>query len=54
MDSVAELGAEYVIDEPMLGEPGYAREGRCDDNRVEMMTVAGHVRDGTGDPGLDS
>ena len=53
MDAVAELGAEDVVDEPMLGNSWHAAEGGCGDDRVEVMPVAGHARLSAGDSGLD-
>ena len=53
MDAVAQLVAEHVVHEPMLGEPRHALERGSGDDRVEMMSVAGDGRDGAGDTGFD-
>ncbi len=53
MDTIAQLIAEHVIHEPVLGESWHALERRRGDDRVEMMSVAGDGRDGAGDAGFD-
>ena len=53
MDAVPDLRPEHVVDEPVLGDSRHAAERGCSDDRVEVMTVAGHARHGTGDAGLD-
>ena len=54
MDTVAELGAENVVDETVCRDPAQARErGRADD-RFEVMTIPGHRRDRARNPGLDA
>ena len=53
MDAAAQLGAEHVVDEPVLGDPTEAVERRCGDDRVEVVPVAGHVGAGAGDLGFD-
>ncbi len=57
MNTVADLGAEHVVDEPVLGasvEPG---ERRRTHNRVEVVTIAGNLshrlRDARLDPFLE-
>ena len=52
MDAVADLGAEHVVDEPVLGDPAQAPNAPRDD-RVEVVAVAGDFGAGAGDPGLD-
>ena len=53
MNAVAQLGAEDVVHEPVLSQPGQApKRGRADD-RVEVMTIAAYAGDGAGNPGLD-
>jgi len=53
MNTVTELGAEHVVDEPVLGDPRHTcKRGRAHD-RVEVMAVAGDAGDGARDAGLD-
>jgi hypothetical protein len=53
MDAVAQLGAENVVDQAVLGDSGHALKGGSRDDRVEVVTVAGDLGDGAGNPGLD-
>ena len=43
MDAVAELGAEDVVDEPVLGDAAEPVERRRRHHGVEMVTVAGDL-----------
>ncbi|MEA2157716.1 MAG: hypothetical protein QOD66_96 [Solirubrobacteraceae bacterium] len=53
MDPVADLGAEHVVDQPVLGNPAEAlKRGRRYDG-VEVMAVSGNLGLGAGDAGLD-
>jgi hypothetical protein len=54
MDAVADLGAEDVVDQPMLGEPGKAREGLRRDDGIEVVTITRDTGHGARDPGLDA
>jgi len=53
VDAIADLRTEHVIHEPVLGDPGETGERGGDDGGVEMVSVAGHLGLGAGDPGLD-
>ncbi len=53
MDPVTDLGAEHVIDQPVLGDPAEALEGRGRDDGVEVMAVPGNLGLGAGNPGFD-
>ena len=53
MDTVAQLGAEHVVDEPMLGQAPEAMEGLGGHDRVKVVPVAGDARGGSWDPRLD-
>jgi hypothetical protein len=54
VDPVAELGTEYVINEPVLSDAGQAAEGRTFDNRFEVVPVARNVGAGPRDRSLDA
>ena len=54
MDAVAELGAEHVVDEPVLGQPRHAPKRWRSDDGVEVMTIAADNGHGPGNPGLDA
>ena len=53
MDAVAQLGAEHVVDEPVLGDPRQAVERGRGDDRVEVVAVAADLGPRAGNPGLD-
>jgi len=53
VDPVADLGAEYAIDEPVLREPGQAHERRRRHDGVEVVAIAGHLGVSAGDRRLD-
>ena len=53
MDAVADLGAEHVVDEPVLRDSAEAHEGRRGDDSAEMATVTGHLDAGLGNRRLD-
>jgi hypothetical protein len=53
VDSIAELVAEHVINESVLGDPRHALECGRGHDRIEMVTVARYIGDGAGNPGLD-
>ena len=53
MNPVTDLGAEDVVDEAVLGDPAQPAEGGCGDDRVEVVPIAGNLRAGTRDAGLD-
>ena len=50
VDAVAELVAEHVIHEPVLGDPAEALERGRRDDRVEVVPVAGDLGAGAGIP----
>ena len=54
MDPVAYLVAEYVVHEPVLGDPGESPERRRRNNRVEVVAVTGHHGSRIRDLGLDA
>ncbi len=54
MDAVADLGAEDVVDQLVLIEPGEAGERGGDDARLEVPSVAVHVGPRLGYPRLDA
>lgn len=53
MDAIAQLRAENVVDQAVLGDSGHALKCGSRDDCVEVVTVAGDLRDGAGNPGLD-
>ncbi len=53
MDAVAKLGAEHVVDEPMLGDAAQATERRRRYNRLKVVAVPGHLGVRARDSGLD-
>jgi len=53
VDPIAHLGAENVIDEPVLRDPAEAVERSGGNDRVEVMAVAGDLGASSGNPGLD-
>ena len=53
MDSIAELVAEHVVNQSVLGDPRHALERGRGHDRIELVTVTGNVGDGAGNPGLD-
>jgi hypothetical protein len=54
MDAVAELAAEHVVDEAVLGDPREAGEHGGDDHGLEVVAViAPNISSRAGDPGLD-
>ena len=53
MDAVAELGAEDVVDQTVLGDPAQPAEGGAADHGVEMVPVAGDLGDGPPGSSLD-
>ena len=57
MDGAAELGAEHVVDEAVLGEAAQAGEGRETTVGPEVVAAAGEVLDlgdGAGNGRLDA
>ena len=53
MDAVAHFGAEHVVDEAVLCDPGEALEDRSRDDRVEVTPVSRDLGASAGDPRLD-
>ena len=53
MDPVTDLGAEHVVDQPVLGNSAEALKGRCRDDGVEVMAVPGNLGLGAGNAGFD-
>ncbi len=53
MDPVAELGAEDVVDELVLGDAAEAGEGRTLHDRLEVVPVPADRRTSAGNSGLD-
>ena len=53
MDPVPHLGAEDVVDEPVLGDPAEALERGGSDDGVEVMAVAVDFGSGTWNAGFD-
>ncbi len=54
MDPVAELSAEYVVDELVLGDPREAGEGRPLDHGLEMGAVAADCGTGSWNTRFDA
>ena len=50
MDPIANLGAEHVIDKPVLCDPAEPRKRGRGDDRVEVVPVAGDLGAGPGIP----
>ena len=53
MDAVADLRAEYVVDQPVLRDSAEPLERRCRDDGIEVMSVAGDRYGGTWNRGFD-
>ena len=57
MDAIADLGAEHVIDQSVLGDSVQAGERGCTHDRVEVVSVTGNLghrlRDARLDPFLE-
>jgi hypothetical protein len=53
VNPVPHLGAEDVVDEPVLGNPAEALERGCGDHGIEMMAVAVNFGVGTRNAGFD-
>ena len=53
VDAAAQLVAEYVVYEPVLGDPAEALECGRGHDRIEVVPVAVHLGPGTGNSGLD-
>jgi hypothetical protein len=53
VDPVTHLGAEDVVNEPVLGDPTETFERGRGDDRIEVLPVAGNLGTGSRDPGLD-
>ncbi len=54
MDPVSHLGAEDVVDEPVLGYPAEALERGRSHHGIEMLAVAVDFRSSPRDAGLDT
>ncbi len=53
MDPIPHLGAEHVVDEPVLGDPAEALERGRGDDGIEMVAVAVDFGSGSGNAGFD-
>jgi len=53
MDPIADIAAEHVVNEPVLGDPADPTECRRGHDRVEVAAVAGHLGTRSRDAGLD-
>ena len=53
MYAVADLPAEYVVDQPVLRDSAQPLERRCRDDGIEVMSVAGDRYGGTWNRGFD-
>jgi hypothetical protein len=53
VDPITHLGAEHVVNEPVLSDPAQTRERARGDDRVEVVPVAGDLGTGPRNPGLD-
>ncbi len=54
MDAPAELFSEHVVHQTVLGDPAEPVEAGSRYDSVEVMAVAGNLRAGLRNPGLDA